>query len=215
LTQTAPRYRLKVPVEVATEAGTVRRDIVSDGTRTTASITLRARPISVRVDPEHTLFRRLLPGEAPPILRDVLLDEEAATLPLYDAPALNALARDLAGRLFEDMPAPADAAPDGPPGTALLVIGPAARIDSLMARLGVAERPAEIAGKGGARAWTARQADGKAVLFVEAEGQDALQGLFGPLPHYRSKSFVVFEGGHGVESGVWPANGDALTKRFE
>jgi hypothetical protein len=215
LTQSAPPYRLKVPVEVATEAGPVLTDIVSEGTLTTATIGLNAKPVSVRVDPAHTLFRRLLPGEAPPILRDVLLDKEAATLLLYDAPALSALAGELARRLFDATPARTQGAPDGPPGTALLAIGPAARIDTLMARLGVAERPAEIAGKGSARAWTARQADGKAVLFVEAEGQDELRGLFGPLPHYRSKSHVVFEAGRGVESGVWPATGDALTKRFQ
>lgn len=212
LAQSEPAYRLKVPVEVETASGKSVRDIRLDGARASVTFHLKGKPLSVRVDPDHTLFRRLLPGEAPPILRDVLLDPETAMLSLYDEPALEAQARALAERLFDAMPA--DAAPDGPPGTALLVIGPAARMDGVMKRLGVATRPAEIAGKGEARAWTARQADGKAILFVEADGADALQGLIRPLPHYRSKSYVIFEGGHGVANGVWQASGDALTKRF-
>ena len=214
LTQPEPAYRLKVPVEVETAAGTVKSDIRFDGARTAATIHLDAKPISVRIDPDHTLFRRLLPGEAPPILRDVLLDARSTAVLLYDEPGLGALARQLTERLFDVPPVTADAAPDRPPGTALLVIAPAAKIDGVMKRLGVAARPAEVAAKGSARAWTARQADGKAVLFVEADGQDELHGLFRPLPHYRSKSYVIFEGGHGVANGVWQATSDALTKRF-
>ena len=74
LAQDAPAYRLSVPVEVTTEAGTRRFAIRLDGADVTERLQLEAKPVSLRIDPDHGLFRHLLPGEAPPILRDVLLD---------------------------------------------------------------------------------------------------------------------------------------------
>jgi len=85
----------------------------------------KGAPLSVRIDADHTLFRRLLPGEAPPILRDVLLDGQARTLLLHDEPGQLVLARQLAERLFDASTPPSYAEPDQPPRTALLAIGPA------------------------------------------------------------------------------------------
>ena len=211
LAQSGPAYRLKVPVTITTLAGTVHTYVPLDAATATAHINFDAAPVSVRIDPENTLFRRLLPGEAPPIVRDVALDENARTLVLYDEPARAELARQLAERML-DAPAPSSfIAPEAPPAGPLLVIGPARRVDELMARLAVPARPDTVAGKGSARAWMANRPDGKAVLFVEAESADDLQTALRFLPHYRSKSFVVFEGARVVSSGVLPAAHNPLT----
>jgi hypothetical protein len=211
LAQSGATYRLKVPVTVVTTAGTVRAHALLDAATATAHINLDAAPLSVRIDPENTLFRRLLPGEAPPILRDVALDGSARTLVLYDEAGRAELARQLAERMFDAPTPPSFAAPEAPPAGPLLVIGPARRIDELMARLNVPARPDAVAGKGSARAWMTNRPDGKAVLFVEAEGADDLQTALRFLPHYRSKSYVVFEGARVVSSGVLPAAHNPLT----
>lgn len=214
LGQSAPAYRLKVPVEIATAAGSVQSHVELDGPQQTARIRLNAAPSSVRIDPDHTLFRRLLPGEAPPILRDVLLDGQARTLLLHDEPSQRALARQLAERLFDGSTPPSYAETSLPTHTALLAIGPAHRIEDLMKRLDVPARPANVAGKGSARAWMANWMGTKAVLFVEAEGSDDLQVLLQSLPHYRSKSYVVLEGGRVVTSGVLPPTRGPLVKQL-
>jgi aminopeptidase N len=214
LGQSAPTFRLKVPVEIATAAGAVHSHVVLDEEKTTARITLNAAPLSVRIDPEHTLFRRLLPGEAPPILRDVLLDGQARTLLLHDEPGHLTAARQLAEGLFDAATSLRLAEPDQSPQSALLAIGPARRIDDLMQRLGVEARPTEVAHKGSARAWMATVADNRAVLFIEAERVDDLEALLRSMPHYRSKSFLVLEGGRVVTSGVLAPTRGPLAKRL-
>src|SRR5262249_32177686 len=214
LRQSGPFYRLKVPVEIATASGSVQSHVELDGLENTTRIRLSAAPSSVRIDPDHTLFRRLLPGEAPPILRDVLLDGEARTLLLHDEPGQRALARQLAEHLFDDTTPPSYIEADQPPRTALLAIGPAPRIDDIMRRLDVPARPANVADKGSARAWMANWAGGKPVLFIEVEGQDDLQALIRSLPHYRSRSYVVLEGGRVTTSGVLSPTHSPLVKQL-
>jgi aminopeptidase N len=203
-----------VPVEIATENGTVRTDLVLDGARTSATIGLDAAPVSVRIDPDYALFRRLLPGEAPPILRDVLLDGSTRTLVLYDDAARSTPARQLAERLFDGSTPPSYGEPGAPPDTALLMIGPAQEIEAFIKRRGVAAASAEVAGKGSARAWVAQEASGKAMLFVEAESAEDLQALARWLPHYRAKSFVVLDGGRVVTSGILPAPHSPLVRQL-
>lgn len=215
LAQTPPAYKLKVPVEVTTGAGTVRSHIVIEDKSATQELQFEAKPLGLHVDPDYTLFRRLLPGEAPPILRDVLLDESAKTVMLHDDPASRKLARALADRLFNGARKALgpQARPD--PDTPLLVFGSKQQIDRFIGRSGLPARPAEIEARGSARAWTARRAGGKAVLFVEADGPEALGAMMRPLPHYRSKSYIVFEGHRAVARGVWPAAEGPLAKKLE
>jgi len=55
---------------------------------------------------------------------------------------------------------------------------------------------------------------GKTVLFIEAETADDLQALIRSLPHYRSKSYVVLDGGRVVTSGVLPPTRSPLVKQL-
>ena len=52
------------------------------------------------------------------------------------------------------------------------------------------------------------------MLIVEADSAEALGAVLRPLPHYRSRSFVVFEGSQALDKGVWPAPASPLTHRF-
>lgn len=215
LAQTAPAYTLSVPVEIVTEAGAKRFDIRLDGESRAEQLKLDAKPVSLRVDPDHALFRHLLEGEAPPILRDVLLDRGARTYILQQDEASRETARKLAVRMLGAQPQVLDAADGAPAETPVLVFGSPDQIDDFISRLQLPPRPAKVAGQGSGRAWVAQRNGGKAVLFVEADGPDALQAMTRPLPHYRSRSFVTFDGSRAIDKGVWPSEGGPLAKAFD
>lgn len=213
LRQDTPAYSLLVPVEIDTEAGVERADVRLDRVEATIVLPVKAAPRSVAVDPGHDLFRRLAPGEAPPILRDVTLNADAAILvAIGDDGAAREIAGGLAARLL-DAPGsggPADA------GRPLLVVGLTTAVAKALADAGLPPTPASLAGRGTARVWTgSRGAGGAPLLVVEADDAVALRALARPLPHYRRESYLVFEGGRAVDRGTWPAAGSALRRRLD
>lgn len=81
--QEGQTYRLDVPIEIETEEGTekVRLSCSFGGEKPSLekcqiSTALKAKPLSVSVDPEQHLFRRLTPEEIPAILSGVLGDKD-------------------------------------------------------------------------------------------------------------------------------------------
>lgn len=213
LRQGEPVYGLTVPVEVRTATGTERHTIRLDGRETTATIRTAAAPRALAVDPGFALFRRLSPGEAPPTLRDVTLDQAATTVIAADGPAAET-ARALAERLADGKPRIA-AADRADPAAPLAVIGTADEVDRLLARLGLPPLPDSLKGRGTARVWTARTPQGRPLLVVAADDAAALQALLRPLPHYGRQSWLVFEGARAVDRGVWPAGDSPLRVSFE
>ncbi|UEM05278.1 M1 family peptidase [Skermanella rosea] len=203
--QGEPAYRLDVPMVVETTDGQVRRTIPLAGSEAAATIDLDAPPLSVAVDPEYRLFRRLAPGEAAPILRDVTLNP--ATRLVLAGPHQD-LGRTLASRLMD-----AGAAAGEPLGGApVAVIGITADVYKALPRLGLAPVPDGLAGQGTARVWTGRTAGGAPALVVAADDRAALEALLRPLPHYGRQSYLVFQGREAVERGIWPP-GDNPLKR--
>jgi len=161
------------------------------------------------------VVRLVLPDEATPILLDVLLGRTTKTYVLHEDEPGRDTALKLAGRMLGAKPALRDAGESPSRDTPALVFGSPDQISGCISSLGFPERPAKIAGNGTGRAWVARRTDGKAILFVEADGPEALQGLIRPLPHYRSKSFVVFDGSRAIDKGVWPSAGGPLSKELD
>jgi len=212
LAQRGPAYRLSVPVNIGTGAGVERKTAVLKENESTITLALDAPATAVHVDPDHDLFRRLLPGEAPPILRDVTLAADALTV--LASGADDGPARELADRML-DTPLEvvgADSAADA--NAPLLVIGLTDRIEALLKQTGLATVPQTLAGRGSARVWTASRDGGRPMLVVAADDADALQALLRPLPHYGRKSYLVFEGRRAVESGIWPATESPLRRRI-
>ncbi|MBF0375426.1 MAG: M1 family peptidase, partial [Alphaproteobacteria bacterium] len=119
LAQAEPYWDLVVPVVV----GEARHLVPLAGARAEA---LLPGTGAVALDPRHDLFRKLAPGEAPPILRDVTLNLDAAVLAEGDT------ARELAARLMDGPPRFANAATARPP---LAVIGSGAQVEAALARL--------------------------------------------------------------------------------
>lgn len=216
LSQIAPVYRLDVPVDVSTEIGVEKFTIHMAEQSSSAELKLKAKPVKVQVDPAYDLFRRLLPGEAPPIFRDVLLDNGAQTLVLYTEQASEQLARRLAGRLFQGTPQFVDEKKRKKDiRQPLLVLGSASQIDDFVGVMGFPPRSEILGNRGTGRAWTSRTPNGVPALFVEVDDADSIRALMRPLPHYRSKSYVVFDGRRAVERGVWTLSQGPLTMNLE
>ena len=218
LLQTDPVYRLQLPVIVDTEDGADRRVIALDRADQSFELKTAARALAVRIDPDFDTFRRLLPGESPPIFRDVTLSGETHLILPSQDPALDPTARALAQRLLQRPPEILDDDHAGPTGGPVLVIGLAGDVEALRRARGpfTAEGDVGTAFRSGssARAWTARGPAGAPWLFVAAENAEALAAVARPLPHYRSRSFVVFDGSRAIKRGLWPAHASPLIRRF-
>ena len=215
LHQDVPAYRLGVPVEIETEAGPVRRRITLQKTGMTASVSLEDRPTAVHVDPGHDLFRRLLPGEAPPILRDVTLATDAVTVIAAETEAGEQAARRLAERLMDTGArfGPAEIS-ELAPAAPWLIIGITSQVESFLGRTAIDGVPESLAGRGSARVWTTRRKNGTPLLVVAADDAEALAALLRPLPHYGGKSYLVFEGRRAVDMGTWPVTQSPLSRQL-
>jgi hypothetical protein len=206
LVQPAPPYRLHVPLELRREQARDVHYAELDSESATFAFTLDSQSAEVALDPDFRLFRRLAAAEAPPILRQVMVDPATVTVLLgASAPALEA-ARMLAAKM-QDEP-PRLRAADERLGTApLLVIGLTDEVDRWLQRHELTPRPAVLT-KGSAAAWTIA-AQGQTIAVVAARDASSLAALVRPLPHYGRRSYVVFEGDKAIKMGVWPAQPQA------
>lgn len=199
-------YVLTVPVRLETAAGVEEHSVRFDSRQATLRVPSKAEVRAVAVDPDFDLFRRLAPGEAPPILRDVTLRPGAERVIAADGEAAEA-ARALAGRLIDGA-----GKEEGGGGAPLLLIGTDAAVARELEGRRLPPVPPELAGRGSARVWVSRAADGRTALVVSGADAEALRALVRPLPHYGRQSWLVFDGAKAVDRGVW-AVGDSPLRR--
>jgi hypothetical protein len=214
LGQDVPTYDLKVPVVVETSDGVIRADVDLTGARTSVAIEVGGTPLAVSVDPDYTVFRRLAPEEAPPILREITLAPAAMVVIATDDGDTDAAARALATKLLDRAPrfVAADAArADGAP---LLVIGTGPAVGRVIDEVGLGAVPEIVAGHGTARVWAGRRPNRRPFAVIAADDGDALAALDRPLPHYGRMSYLVFDGGKAVVKGVWPASESPLRREL-
>ena len=213
LQQTGPRFRIKVPIVIDTESGRTRVTTELAAADHAAVIQVDTRPLRVSVDPEFDVFRSLLPGESPPILRDVTLASTALTAIVTPGSSVRRLGEMLAARMLDTEPRIL------PPGTLLsddlptLIIGLEKDVDQTVEGLGLA--PPQALEGGSARAWAARRANGTPLIIVSAADEAALRALLRPLPHYGRRSFVVFDDSRAVRKGVWPSGETPLSRSLD
>lgn len=217
LKQTGPYYRIKIPIVIDTQSGPTRVTTEMAGADHTAVLQTGTRPLRVSVDPEFDLFRALLPGESPPILRDVTLASTAFTAIVTPDPGVRRLGETLAARMLDTKPRilpPGELPPDDLPG---LIIGLEKDVDQTLKGLGLApplSLPRALEG-GSARAWAGRRANGTPVIIVSATDETALEAVLRPLPHYGRRSFVVFDGRRAIRKGVWPPGETPLSRSLD
>ncbi len=212
--QDSPAYRLTIPVVIDTAAGRERRRIVLDAQETTATLVLNAQPTEIHIDPDYDLFRRLLPEEAPPILRDVTLAADALTIIAADEAVAKRTARQLAERLLDTAMQLAPSDPSKIGQAPLLIVGTTPQVEAFFAKTDLDGIPDSLAGRGTAQIWTARRNNGEPLLVVAADDLQALEALMRPLPHYGGKSYLVFDGRRAIDTGIWPVVQSPLSRQL-
>ncbi len=210
LAQDAPAYRLQVPVTVVTDRGNVARTVELDSAGRTVEIDTPGWPQSVLLDPELRLFRRLAPDEAPPILRDAMVNPGTRALVVTDGPSWTGAAQGLLAKLLDGPPRIVPSDGDGAQ-TPLIVIGTREDVERYRADHKLGDRPA-VPTTGSAQVWTERDS-GVVRLFIVAPDPEALAALGRPLPHYGRQSWLTFDGAKAIARGVWPPK--AMGRRFD
>ncbi len=206
LTQSAPPYELRVPIEIEAPGGAQTRIVELDHRRQTVEMALAAVPEALRLDPELRLWRVLEPAELPPILRQWIL-APAPRLALA-SPALRSEAMTLAERMFENAAKPIALEEARRGAQPVLLVGLHPDIDQALVELGLPPRPGQLADRGSAQVWTIRrEAVGPPVAVVSARDAGALLALLRPLPHYGAQSYLAFDGSRAIERGIWAAPG--------
>ena len=202
LEQQKPAYRLHVPLVLRRENGGDVRYADFDQDSATFAFKVDARPAEIALDPDIRLFRRLGAEEAPPILRQVMIDPSTLTVLAGAAGPVHETARQLAAQM-QDEPPRFKAENDKLGSVPLLLIGLTDDVDRWLKGRGFPARPAELS-QGSAAAWTAALPQGRSIAVVSARDAESLAALVRPLPHYGRRSYVVFDGAKAIEMGVWP-----------
>jgi aminopeptidase N len=203
LHQSAPAYRLRVPLTIQTQQDTQMRVLDLQQQQQTFTLPIPSKPAAVLLDPDLYVFRQLAPGEAPPILREVMVNSATQTVLLSDRAEVRKIAEALAGKLQDRTPQ--FIPPDQPLSAApALIIGLHSEIDTWLADKQLPSRPGKINQKGTAQVWTMARTDGASLALVSAKDTAALEALLRPLPHYGRQSYIAFDGRQAIEKGIWP-----------
>lgn len=203
LTQSEPPYQLRVPVAVQTDAGEEMHLFDLQHAEQTFVVDIGDKAQSVILDPDIRLFRHLAPGEAPPILREVMVNPTTATIILPDNGETRQIAVMLAEKLQRRAPQilPVN---QSIPVAPVLIIGLHHEVDAWLAARDLPPKPDEINGKGTAQAWTLTAPQGASLAIVSAQDNASLESLIRPLPHYGRQSYIAFDGRQAISSGIWP-----------
>eukprot|EP00903_Cladosiphon_okamuranus_P002282 g2280.t1 len=207
--QSAPAFRLRLPVELETQSEAFRRPTTIEDLSTTLRFETKDRPTRIKIDPDFDLFRHLLPGESPPILRDVTLASAVDVVVLDDklsaddamAAAPGMVDRGTKLRLSDDY-----RTGQGP----ALVVGSLESLEKFAAKNGLARLPSLIS-QAGAAAWADETESGDPVLLVFVDGKPGLRTVGRALRHYGRQSFVVFADGLAIDRGIWPGGESPLS----
>jgi hypothetical protein len=209
LEQEDSSYSIRLPIAVHTERDVKIKIFNMDKESQTFSFESRTKPIKVTLDPDFRLFRRLTPNEAPPILRQIMVDHSTETILLSEMGDGHDVSRELAGKLLRRTPKIVSLA-DTDKVTSVLVIGLQDEVSKWLNLNKLPPRPFNMRRDGTAYAWTIRK-DGVTFVVVSAKDVPSLQSLVRPLPHYGRQSYIVFDGTKAIERGTWPARVQEIT----
>lgn len=214
LQQSEPVYQLRVPVAIETVHGAQTHWLDLQQAHQTFTLQLNEKPQSVALDPDLRLFRQLAPGEAPPILREAMVNAATQTVLLSSQAEVRTVAETLAGKLQDR--APQIVAPDESLSAApALVIGLHPEIDAWLAARQLPPVPDEIRNRGSAQTWAIARKDGASLAIVAARDATALEALIRPLPHYGRQSYIAFDGRQVIAQGIWPGQVQKTTVQTE
>ncbi|MCC6535284.1 MAG: M1 family peptidase [Burkholderiales bacterium] len=202
--QSAPHYRLRVPIRVHLENGdTIDAELDLHAVQARLRLDLPARARAVSLDPDFRIFRRLDPEEIAPILRQVMLDPRTRVVASTDPP-VRAAALALAQATLEQGARGEAAVTEV--ASPLMIVGLHAEVGAMLERLRLPGVPAKLRQTERAYAYAGRAPDGRNFLVASAPDVASLAALARALPHLGAQSYALFEGARSIERGVWPAS---------
>ena len=211
--QTAPPVPVRLPLEISAPGRREIRWIEISAASEVVHLEIDFRPQQLRLDPDVRVWRRLESWQLPPILRLWI----GAKTPLLLNVARNSEAHaavDLLAQRFFETPPKAIALADLPhalgAGEPILLAGTHAEVSTVLAAAGLPPRPGQIPARGSGQVWTSSADYSSRLAVISAKNAEALRAMQGALPHYGSKSWLIFEGGQVIENGVWPVQAKAL-----
>jgi hypothetical protein len=225
--QSAPAFTLTLPLTLTTAAGPVRRNVTVDSTHTAVTFQGVARPLSLHIDPDHHVLRRLADPELPATInglkriQSVRLVWDAAKARPGVRPAVERLVRSLGLAAAEagECPAPLAGSDRG-----CLVVGGGGthRIPGLGAAAVTVEASRFVV-NGHAYpldryaffgVFDDTGSPGRvSALYLPGRRIDPL-GI-GKATHYGRYSYLVLDGGSVVAKGTWPADHSPVAKTWE
>lgn len=213
--QSGSPYEMELPVTLTTDGGDKKYPVRVTGRRTPVKLASARAVRGLALDSGFDVFRRLSPGEAPPILRDTTFATDVVTVLATADAGMRQAAVQLAERLLGGRPRLSESVM----AAALLLIGSSGRVGDFLKARNLPPTPNNITSAGTARAWAGRWTDEQGgerpLLVVEADDLTALELILRPLPHYGRKGYLVFEGSKVIDQGLWPAQAGPLSVRFE
>lgn len=110
-------YRLRVPVRVMLDSGQADGSVELDRGEQTITMTVHEPPLSLSLDPDFEVFRRIPRASVPPMLNLLVTDERrTVVLPAMGTEAERAPYQAIAERLAGTRASPASSAPASTPG---------------------------------------------------------------------------------------------------
>ncbi len=212
LRQSAPVYDVRVPIVIETSAGSQRHIVTMGAAEQSYDITTGAQPLRVAVDPDFDVFRKLLPGESAPILRDVTLATNPIAVIVTEDKAFSDVASTLRRALFRGRAVASIPLEGNVPEQPFVLIGTGKDIIAALAAWNLGAPPDNVM-RGQGAAWTLRTPDGHAGLIVRADGAKALAGMVRSLPHYGRRGFVVYGPDGVVDRGTREVTDSPLSRR--
>jgi hypothetical protein len=181
VTQGAPAYALRLPIELDYGDAVESRTLSVDGAQQTLMLAVDRLPKSVRLDPDLRLWRSLDAEQLPPILRQWIVAREARLLQVSALPEVRAAATALAGRVFEAPPREIALDELRRVATPVLLVGLHAEIDAALAAAKLPPRPPDPGQRGTAQVWTVPGRTALAVISARRRRPERSAAPIAPL----------------------------------
>jgi aminopeptidase N len=165
----------------------------------------------VQVDPGFEVWRKLVPVEAPPILRDLIAADQVLVTTIDLAPDNSVLA--LAHEFSEGKAKEIDADSEFDPDTPVLIVGSKTGCTAFLERLSLSPRPEQLPA-GSVEVWIVPDPSRKIVMVAmepETDTNRDMSQLGRRLRHFGRYSWVSFAKDGTAARGNWAVNTPRIT----
>ncbi len=228
--QEDPVFSIGLPIRLVTGGDSIDKVFHFNKRQAVFEITGPQKPLQIAVDPEHDVFRQLLPGEVPPTFTHFFGDKSRVTAFPSQAveqkkAAYEMLSEKLNRRLKPIVKNDPDIAEDDWHNNSILILGGRDENNLLNDEL-LRKMPANVKvesqsfqvldqtfsgpNHGVALVMANPYNSDHYVMIMAGLSEDVLSNGLRKVPHYGKYSYLVFDGAANVMKGVWEVNKSPL-----